>query len=75
MERIIVGALYAETPLGLYVVRGENVVLLGEIDETRDPPPALQRARRPGATVRACGCLLARFAAVHSPFGLLVQFP
>ena len=47
VERIIVGALYAETPLGLYVVRGENVVLLGEIDETRDPPPALQRARRP----------------------------
>lgn len=48
MERIIVGALFSETPLGLYVVRGENVVLLGEIDETRDPPPALQRACCPG---------------------------
>ena len=47
VERVIVGALYSEMPLGLYVVRGENVVLLGEIDETRDPPPALQRARRP----------------------------
>ncbi|KAK9840942.1 hypothetical protein WJX81_001574 [Elliptochloris bilobata] len=43
VERTIVGLLYSETPLGLYVVRGENVVLLGEIDESRDPPPALQR--------------------------------
>lgn len=41
-ERIIVGNLYAEKPLGLYVVRGENVVLLGEIDDTRDPPHLLQ---------------------------------
>ena len=40
-ERIIVGHLYAEVPLGLYVVRGENVVLLGEIDEARDPPSLL----------------------------------
>ena len=42
IERIVVGSLYAEVPLGLYVVRGENVVLLGEIDETRDPPYLLQ---------------------------------
>ena len=48
VERVIVGMLYSEMPLGLYVVRGENVVLLGEIDESRDPPPALQRARCPG---------------------------
>ena len=40
VERIVVGSLYAERALGLYVVRGENVVLLGEIDETRDPPAA-----------------------------------
>ena len=43
MERIVVGQLYAEVALGLYVVRGENVVLLGEIDEARDPPAALRR--------------------------------
>jgi len=43
VERITVGSLYSETPLGLYVVRGENVVLLGEIDEQRDPPPTLQK--------------------------------
>lgn len=42
MERIIVGTLYAEKPLGLYVVRGENVVLLGEVDDTKDPPYLLQ---------------------------------
>lgn len=42
VERIIVGTQYAEVPLGLYVVRGENVVLLGEIDEAKDPPAALQ---------------------------------
>ena len=43
VERIIVGTLYCEVPLGLYVVRGENVVLLGELDEARDPPALLQR--------------------------------
>jgi len=42
VERIVVGYLYSEKPLGLYVVRGENVVLLGEIDDARDPPPPLQ---------------------------------
>ncbi|KAK9828780.1 hypothetical protein WJX72_002042 [[Myrmecia] bisecta] len=42
-ERIVVGNLYAEVPLGLYVVRGENVVLLGELDPARDPPAALTR--------------------------------
>lgn len=44
MERIIVGTQYAEVVLGLYVVRGENVVLLGEvrvqIRDYSDPPPA-----------------------------------
>ncbi|KAK9816397.1 hypothetical protein WJX74_006843 [Apatococcus lobatus] len=42
-ERVIVGSLYAEVPLGLHVVRGENVVLLGEIDEARDPPASLTK--------------------------------
>lgn len=42
-ERIIVGSLYGEIPLGLHVLRGENVVLLGEIDEGRDPPPGLTK--------------------------------
>ena len=43
MERIISGSLYAEDPLGLYVVRGENVVLLGDVDGADDPPSVLQK--------------------------------
>ena len=43
MELIIVGSLYAEIALGLYVVRGENVVLLGELDATREVPQPLQQ--------------------------------
>lgn len=35
--------LLQQVPLGLYVVRGENVVLLGEIDAARDPPAALEK--------------------------------
>lgn len=42
VELIIVGALYTEIALGLYVVRGENVVLLGEIDAAQGTSPALQ---------------------------------
>lgn len=30
-ERVIVGDLYCDIPLGLYVIRGENVVLIGEV--------------------------------------------
>lgn len=31
VERLQAGNLYAEVPRGLYLIRGENVVLLGEI--------------------------------------------
>ncbi len=27
----------------MHLIRGENVVLLGEVDQERDPPPTLQR--------------------------------
>ena len=42
--------LYADVPLGLYVVRGENVVLLGRLGDGIDrggedeAPPGLERA-------------------------------
>lgn len=61
---------YAEVPLGLELVRGENVVLLGEVDEGADPPPGLQRVgeaeiRRAQAAEREAermrGTLRARF--------------
>ncbi|KAG0476439.1 hypothetical protein HPP92_012841 [Vanilla planifolia] len=38
-ERVIVGDLYCDISLGLYVIRGENVVLIGELDLERDELP------------------------------------
>lgn len=34
IERIHVGQLYGDIPRGIFIVRGENVVLLGEVDES-----------------------------------------
>ncbi|CAI8607859.1 unnamed protein product [Vicia faba] len=43
-ERVIVGDLYCDIPLGLYVIRGENVVLIGEMDlEREELPPRMTR--------------------------------
>ncbi|KAM7513070.1 hypothetical protein LguiB_011945 [Lonicera macranthoides] len=43
-ERAIVGDLYCDIPLGLYVIRGENVVLLGELElDTEELPPNMTR--------------------------------
>jgi U6 snRNA-associated Sm-like protein LSm1 len=36
LERVIVGKRFADVPLGLYVIRGENVVLLGQIDDEKE---------------------------------------
>lgn len=38
--------LYADIPRGMFIVRGENVMLLGEIDLDRDddPPPGYDLA-------------------------------
>ena len=38
MERIHVGKKYGDIPRGIFVVRGENVVLLGEIEKESDTP-------------------------------------
>jgi U6 snRNA-associated Sm-like protein LSm1 len=43
IERIIVGEQYADIPLGLQLIRGENVVLLGEVDQDADAPAGLTR--------------------------------
>ena len=54
-ERVVVGKRFADVPLGLYVIRGENLVLLGQIvracnASVRVPGPTasrpLARARR-----------------------------
>lgn len=43
-ERAIVGDLYCDIHLGLYVIRGENVVLIGELDlEREELPPHMTR--------------------------------
>ena len=55
-ERVVVGKRFADVPLGLYVIRGENLVLLGQIVRACDvsyacpapPPHAPSRARGAG---------------------------
>ncbi|XP_042021963.1 sm-like protein LSM1B [Salvia splendens] len=39
-ERVIVGELYCDIPLGLYIIRGENVVLIGELELNKDELPS-----------------------------------
>lgn len=36
IERIHVGKEYGDIPRGIFIVRGENVVLLGEIDKEKE---------------------------------------
>lgn len=40
-ERIVVGALYADIPLGMYLLRGENLVLMGQLDPNHESPPGM----------------------------------
>ncbi|XP_047468540.1 U6 snRNA-associated Sm-like protein LSm1 [Penaeus chinensis] len=40
IERIHVGDRYGDIDRGVFVIRGENVVLLGEIDEAREHAPS-----------------------------------
>eukprot|EP00897_Mesotaenium_endlicherianum_P003796 jgi/Mesen1/3444/ME000194S02589 len=44
VERIIVGEQYCDLPLGLYIIRGENLVLIGALDPTAQelPPNMVQ---------------------------------
>ncbi|XP_060786637.1 U6 snRNA-associated Sm-like protein LSm1 [Neoarius graeffei] len=43
VERIHVGKKFGDIPRGIFVVRGENVVLLGEVDLDKDCDQILQR--------------------------------
>ncbi|KAK9454060.1 hypothetical protein V1511DRAFT_502605 [Dipodascopsis uninucleata] len=36
VERITVEAMYSDIPRGVYIIRGENVVLVGEIDPEKE---------------------------------------
>ena len=41
IERIHVGQCYGDIPRGVFIVRGENVVLLGEVDPNKTDPDSL----------------------------------
>uniref|UniRef100_A0A673MLJ6 U6 snRNA-associated Sm-like protein LSm1 n=1 Tax=Sinocyclocheilus rhinocerous TaxID=307959 RepID=A0A673MLJ6_9TELE len=43
VERIHVGKKFGDIPRGIFVVRGENVVLLGEVDLDKECDQVLQR--------------------------------
>ncbi|XP_061115530.1 U6 snRNA-associated Sm-like protein LSm1 isoform X2 [Conger conger] len=43
VERIHVGKKYGDIPRGIFIVRGENVVLLGEIDLEKECDTVLQQ--------------------------------
>ncbi|XP_067943789.1 U6 snRNA-associated Sm-like protein LSm1 [Watersipora subatra] len=44
VERIHVGKQYGDIPRGIFVIRGENVVLLGEFDEEKFSQSGLEEA-------------------------------
>ena len=35
-ERALLGKKYCDVPIGLYIVRGDNIVLLGEVDDEKE---------------------------------------
>lgn len=43
IERIIVGQQYSDISLGWQLIRGENVVLMGQIDPEKELPSTLQQ--------------------------------
>jgi U6 snRNA-associated Sm-like protein LSm1 len=54
VERIIVGDLYCDCPLGLQLIRGENVVILGEVDSQKESvPPGLRETDEPSIKAAA----------------------
>lgn len=70
VERIIVGTQYCDIPLGIYVLRGENLVLMGQVDPAKEVPPGLtevtepeirQAIRAEKEAARLKGSMLARF--------------
>ena len=47
VERIHVDSMYGDIPKGIFVVRGENVVLLGEVDPESEEREGLERVPIP----------------------------
>ncbi|KAF5825530.1 hypothetical protein DUNSADRAFT_8964 [Dunaliella salina] len=55
VERVFVGEQYSDIPLGLQLIRGENVVLLGEIDASRPAPAGKRYVAIPASKVGTAG--------------------
>ncbi|CAH3025217.1 unnamed protein product [Porites evermanni] len=47
IERIHVGDKYGDIPRGIFLIRGENMVLVGEIDEEKEANSKLQKVSVP----------------------------
>ncbi|KOS14765.1 hypothetical protein Malapachy_1020 [Malassezia pachydermatis] len=63
VERIFLGNRYGDVPKGLYIVRGENVVLMGEIDlDKEDEVPQSVASSIPSSAIPQ---LLEALAAEH----------
>eukprot|EP00899_Mesostigma_viride_P026301 jgi/Mesvir1/6856/Mv09027-RA.1 len=72
-ERIVVGDMYCDEPLGLYIVRGENVVLLGQIDPEKELlPPHIRNVSL--HEIRQSPFLLASLSSNdHGPFSAQIR--
>eukprot|EP00171_Calliarthron_tuberculosum_P020463 IDg20463t1 len=53
VERLTAEDEYADIPLGIFIVRGENVMLLGEVDSDRETEYRASRKRVTEAAIRA----------------------
>lgn len=42
-ERVLLTGKYCDVPLGLYIVRGDTIVLLGEIDDEKEENMKLEK--------------------------------
>lgn len=43
VERVYIGNQYGEQPCGVYLIRGENIMLLGEVDPLKDASLPLEK--------------------------------
>lgn len=53
VERLAAEDEYADIPLGIFIIRGENVMLLGEVDPAREADYRANRKRVTETTIRA----------------------
>lgn len=75
VERVTVDAVYADVPLGTYVVRGENVVILGDLaDADAGPPPLAGHTRVSVEHIRRAQKAEKESSAIRSAFRARFDF-